>query len=96
VGRIVQFGRGMIEEVSRQMFRQFAACVKSRLEVADEPPAQTATTNDTDATPIESTDKTPPADVKAVNAASLGFRALWAIVARFFKGLFGKSGEVKS
>src|SRR5687767_15301968 len=25
VGRIVQFGRGMIEEVSRQMFRQFAA-----------------------------------------------------------------------
>ncbi len=31
VGKIVQFGRGMIEEVSRQMFRQFATCVKSRL-----------------------------------------------------------------
>ena len=28
VGRIVQFGRGMIEEVSRQMFRQFSTCVK--------------------------------------------------------------------
>jgi carbon monoxide dehydrogenase subunit G len=24
VGKIVQFGRGMIEEVSRQMFRQFS------------------------------------------------------------------------
>src|SRR5918999_2606094 len=47
VGRIVQFGRGMIEEVSRQMFRQFATCVKSRLEVVDEPPAQTATTDQT-------------------------------------------------
>ena len=30
VGKIVQFGRGMIEEVSRQMFRQFRrACVRS-------------------------------------------------------------------
>src|SRR5262249_52250247 len=37
VGRIVQFGRGMIEEISRQMFRQFATCVKSRLEVEETP-----------------------------------------------------------
>src|SRR5215813_7050660 len=36
VGKIVQFGRGMIEEVSRQLFRQFSACVKQRLEVATE------------------------------------------------------------
>ena len=93
VGKIVQFGRGMIEEVSRQMFRQFANCVKSRLEVADEPPAQTATTNNTNTNPIESADKTPPADVKAVSAASLGFRALWAIIARFFKRLAGKKEE---
>src|ERR1044072_1040623 len=35
VGRIVQFGRGMIEEVSRQMFRQFAACVRQHLEVPE-------------------------------------------------------------
>jgi hypothetical protein len=87
VGRIVQFGRGMIEEVSRQMFRQFATCVKSRLEVVDEPPG---TTNDTDENPIESP-KTPPQETKAVNAASLGFRAMWAIVARFFARLFGRS-----
>jgi carbon monoxide dehydrogenase subunit G len=32
VGRLVQFGRGMMEEVSRQLFQQFAACVRSRLE----------------------------------------------------------------
>ena len=36
VGKIVQFGRGMIEEVSRQMFRQFSTCVRQQLEIADE------------------------------------------------------------
>jgi hypothetical protein len=40
VGKIVQFGRGMIEEVSRQMFRQFAACVRQQLEVTGEAATQ--------------------------------------------------------
>jgi uncharacterized protein len=80
VGKIVQFGRGMIEEVSRQMFRQFSACVRQQLEVSAEtqPPAQT-----------------PATETKAVAAAPLAFRALWAIIARFFRGLFGKSSEKK-
>lgn len=73
VGKIVQFGRGMIEEVSRQMFRQFSTCVKQHLEVADEEPVAA-----------------PPAEPKAVAAAPLAFNALWAIIVRFFKGLFGK------
>ena len=77
VGKIVQFGRGMIEEVSRQMFRQFSTCVKQQLEVAEDPqPAATA--------------PEPPPETKAVAAAPLAFRALWAIIARFFKRLFGK------
>src|SRR5215813_6291595 len=42
VGKIVQFGRGMIEEVSRQMFRQFSSCVRQQLEVADDPPPPNA------------------------------------------------------
>jgi uncharacterized protein len=78
VGKIVQFGRGMIEEVSRQMFRQFSSCVKQRLEVAEEP--QTSAT-----TPPET-----PVDTKAVAAAPLAFRALWAIIARFFRRVFGQ------
>jgi len=32
VGRLVQLGRGMIEQVSHQLFAQFAACVKATLE----------------------------------------------------------------
>ncbi len=96
VGRIVQFGRGMIEEVSRQMFRQFATCVKSRLEIAEEPPAPTATADNTASNPSQPTNPPPPPEAKAISATSVGFRALWAIIARFFKGLVGKSDEVKS
>ena len=78
VGKIVQFGRGMIEEVSRQMFRQFSTCVKQHLEVANGP--------QTIATPAPEVQT----ETKAVAAAPLAFRAIWAIFARFFKGLFGK------
>ena len=78
VGKIVQFGRGMIEEVSRQMFRQFSKCVKQHLEVAEDPQPSAAS-------PPEA-----PPETKAVAAAPLAFRALWAIIARFFRRLFGQ------
>jgi carbon monoxide dehydrogenase subunit G len=81
VGKIVQFGRGMIEEVSRQMFRQFSTCVRQQLEVADETqPAEKVATTET----------------KAVSAAQLVFLAQWAMIVRFFKRLFGKDKEVES
>jgi uncharacterized protein len=83
VGKIVQFGRGMIEEVSRQMFRQFSTCVRQQLEVTDEPQP-----SDEAAQPIP---QPPPPKPKPVAAAPLAFRALWAIIARFFRGLFGGS-----
>lgn len=41
VGRLMQFGRGMMDEVSRQIFAQFASCVRSTLE-ADAAPAAPA------------------------------------------------------
>lgn len=81
VGKIVQFGRGMIEEVSRQMFRQFSSCVKQHLEIAEEAPETAA--------PVAET----PTETKAVAAAPLAFRALWAIVARFFRRLFGRGEQ---
>jgi uncharacterized protein len=78
VGKIVQFGRGMIEEVSRQMFRQFSTCVRQQLEVGDQtPPA----------------DNLAPTETKPVSAAPLAFHAIWAIIVRFFKRLFGKGKE---
>jgi len=84
VGRIVQFGRGMIEEVSRQMFRQFSTCVRAKLEVPLED-AQPAA-----ADVHKNTEPKPALETKAVAAAPLAFRALWAIIVRFLKRLAGK------
>ena len=96
VGKVVQFGRGMIEEVSRQMFRQFSACVKKQLEVVEEPPAEASSPAAGD-TPSATTSQPAPAPIahetKAVAAAPLAFRALWAIVARFFRRLFGSEAK---
>jgi hypothetical protein len=92
VGKIVQFGRGMIEEVSRQMFRQFSACMRQQLEVNEPPTA--ADDADKSATGTSTPNPSPPKE--AVAAAPLAFRALWAIIARFFKGLFGKGEQAKS
>jgi hypothetical protein len=89
VGKIVQFGRGMIEEVSRQMFRQFSTCVKQQLEIADEPPAAGESQSAGDAQPESAPQPAQSTETKAVAAAPLAFRALWAIVARFFRRLFG-------
>ncbi len=103
VGKIVQFGRGMIEEVSRQMFRQFATCVKSRLEV-EEPPhpesssdSEPTASTDVGATRSANATSTPEPvtrsavpETKPISATSVGLRAMWAIIARFFKRLVGK------
>jgi carbon monoxide dehydrogenase subunit G len=79
VGKIVQFGRGMIEEVSKQLFRQFSACVKQRLEVVDEtPPAEP-----------QAGEKTPETETKALSVAPLALRAMWAVIKRFFTRLIG-------
>jgi len=37
VGKLAQFGRGMVEEVSKQLFRQFAECARQRLEAEKAP-----------------------------------------------------------
>src|SRR6266498_757004 len=84
VGKVVQFGRGMIEEVSRQLFRQFSACVKQRLEVANE--AQTSGTQ----TAEPQAPKAFKNEVRLAPArsASLVRQALF-LIKRFFLRLIG-------
>jgi carbon monoxide dehydrogenase subunit G len=80
VGKIVQFGRGMIEEVSRQLFRQFSACVKQRLEVA----------NDAQPSGVQAAEPQPPeTDTEALRVAPLALHAMWAVIKRFFLRLIG-------
>ena len=85
VGKIVQFGRGMIEEVSKQLFRQFSACVKQQLEVADEPQAPSPQSAEPQAN-----NNAPADEPKAVSAVPLVLQALRSVIARFFMRLFGR------
>jgi len=80
VGRIVQLGRGMIEQVSHQLFAQFAACVRATLEA--EQAARTAATPEAAAAARASARRR----VEHVHAFPLLMRALWA----WFLGLFGR------
>jgi uncharacterized protein len=75
VGRIVQLGRGMIEQVSHQLFAEFAACVRATLE------AEAAA-----AAPGAAASPPPPTRQEAVHALPLLFRAFWA----WLLDLFGR------
>jgi carbon monoxide dehydrogenase subunit G len=85
VGKVVQFGRGMIEEVSRQLFRQFSTCVKRQLEAADDSEGPAPQVEESK--PLENA---PAPESKELKAAPLILRAMWAVVARFFARLFGR------
>jgi carbon monoxide dehydrogenase subunit G len=84
VGKIVQFGRGMIEEVSKQLFRQFSACVKQRLEADNE--AQRSETQTPESQPSEKSSET---EAQALSVTPLAFHAMWAVIKRFFMRLIG-------
>jgi len=69
VGKVAQFGRGMIESVNKQMFRQFTECVRATLEpagaaagVAAAAPAPSRTSGDSAAPPAVGHPPPAPAD----------------------------------
>jgi len=80
-GRIMQVGRGMIQGVSRQLFKQFAASTKQLLEA---PPAVEADGEAAEAV------VTAPAQTP-IRLLPLLLRTLWEAIARFFRRLFGAS-----
>ena len=76
-GRIMQVGRGMIQGVSHQLFQQFAASTKARLEAQQGAMA---------AQPV-ATENTP------ISIVPLILRTMWLAVVRFVRKLFGRSGR---
>jgi carbon monoxide dehydrogenase subunit G len=76
-GRVMQVGRGMIQGVSHQLFKQFAASTKELLEAPVEAGAVEAAV----------------AEQKPIRVLPLLFRALWEAVVRFFRRLFGRSAD---
>ena len=90
-GRVAQFGRGVMEDVSKRLVGEMAACIATNIE-ADEPhsaAAAGATPGEGPGAATPSTSTSAPARVpataKPVNAVGLLFSVLWARL----RGLFG-------
>ncbi len=87
-GRIVQFGRGLIGDVSKQLFRQFADCVKATLEAPVG--AGTASAQSAANTPGPQSPAPPaPSPARPVRALPLLLGALRAAFARLWRRLAG-------
>lgn len=93
-GKIVQFGRGMIEGVSKQLFRQFADCVRAELETPL--PAAASTTPSTTPSPASAGSpaaappSSPPA-VEPVRALPLVLKWLWSALLDLIRRLIPRS-----
>jgi carbon monoxide dehydrogenase subunit G len=85
VGRIVQFGRGMIEEVSRQLFRQFASCVQAELGRSADAAQGTAPAAAPASAPAAAASAAAVAEAAPVNGLQLLLRALLAWGRRLFR-----------
>jgi hypothetical protein len=72
-GRIVQIGRGLMQDVAGDMFGQFVSCVKARLESAE---------------PAAEGEASAQAPVKPVAIVPLVLRAMWSAIARLVKRIF--------
>lgn len=81
-GRVAQFGRGVMEDVSRRIVNDMAACIKANLEAAQPSgatAAEVAAGAPAAAAPAATT-------AKPVNALALLFSVLWARIKRLFTG----------
>lgn len=90
-GRVAQFGRGVMEDVSRRIVNQMAACIKSNLETpaadASSPPIGGEVSppeggDGGEASP--SGNATVTAQAKPINALGLMFAVLWDRIRRLF------------
>ena len=74
-GRVAQFGRGVMEDVSRRIVNDMAACIKSNVEAAEPGAVAGGTSGD-----ASSPDRlaAPAATSKPVNAIGLLFSVLWS------------------
>jgi carbon monoxide dehydrogenase subunit G len=88
-GRVANFGRGVMEDVSRRLVNQMADCIKAQLEA---PAAEAATATPTShanqpAAPGTDAPASTPvaAPAKPVNAISLFFAVLWDRIRRLFR-----------
>jgi uncharacterized protein len=75
-GRVAQFGRGVMEDVSRRMVNEMAACIKANVEAAGRPGTGDDGGGSADAPRVVT--------AKPMNAVPLFFQVLWAGVQKLF------------
>jgi carbon monoxide dehydrogenase subunit G len=85
-GRVAQFGRGVMEDVSRRIVNDMAACIKANVE-AGEPGGGAGAAGAAAGGPGAAHSAAPIAATSApVNAIGLLFSVLWARLKRVFSG----------
>jgi hypothetical protein len=83
-GRVAQFGRGVMEDVSKRIVNEMAACIKANLETA--PPAAGGGSGEA-APAAASTASAPPATATARPISA--FAILWHLITLRLRRLFG-------
>ena len=83
-GRLMQVGRGMIQGVAQQLFQQFVASLKQRLEVAETAVGQGAVLQPATAANANITEP------QAIRVVPLLLRTLWSAILRFLRRLVGR------
>ena len=92
-GRVAQFGRGLMEDVSKSLVAQMAACIKSQLETAEQPPAAPADMGGTATGPAGTAAPAAPPAPPPVQAAKPvnAFGLLWTVLIARIKSLFSRT-----
>lgn len=85
-GAAAQLSRGLLPEISKQLTQQFADCLQASMAAEEDRPAH-----------VDASAASVPAHAKAeaVGGIGLGLKAVWSIVAGWFRRLFGR-GEASS
>jgi carbon monoxide dehydrogenase subunit G len=83
-GRLIQVGRGMIQGVAHQLFLQFIASAKQRLEVAE---AARGSSTEGQPASASAANLTEP---EAIRILPLLLRALWSAILRLWQRLTGR------
>jgi uncharacterized protein len=78
-GRVAQFGRGVMEDVSRRIVNDMAACIKANVESAEPTGGGGGSDGDVGAGPAGAVNSVAPmAASRPINALELLFSVLWA------------------
>jgi carbon monoxide dehydrogenase subunit G len=84
-GAVAQLSRGLLPEVSKKLTQEFADCLQANMEAGG---AAAAASNASE--PDAGGPPPSPVVAKPVGGIGLGLSAIWAVIVRFFRKLFGR------